>query len=107
MRELELTETFDVTVVVGDITQEFLIKSLRLKRSQRVMLLGEDNFLAFEAASKILKLHPHLESRIILHCSNLRFLRAMQDTRIANQCNSFSDSGSSGNHIVYDNHVIL
>jgi voltage-gated potassium channel Kch len=90
VRELELTETFDVTVVVGDITQEFLIKSLRLKRSQRVMLLGEDNFLAFEAASKILKLHPHLESRIILHCSNLRFLRAMQDTRIANQCISFN-----------------
>ncbi len=90
VRELELTETFNVTVVVGDITHDFLIKSLRLKRSQRVMLLGEDNFLAFEAASKILKLHPHLESRIILHCSNLRFLRAMQETRIANQCISFN-----------------
>ncbi|MFT4714586.1 MAG: voltage-gated potassium channel Kch, partial [Candidatus Azotimanducaceae bacterium] len=90
VRELELAETFNATVVVGDITQDFLIKSLRLKRSQRVILLGDNDFLAFEAASKIIKLHPHLESRVILHCSNLRFLRAVQDTKIAKQCISFN-----------------
>ena len=90
VRELELAETFNATVVIGDITQDFLIKSLRLKRSQRVILLGDNDFLAFEAASKIIKLHPHLESRVILHCSNLRFLRAVQDTKIAKQCVSFN-----------------
>lgn len=102
VRELELTETFNVTVVVGDITHDFLIKSLRLKRSQRVMLLGKDNFMAFEAASKILKLHPHLESKIILHCSNLRFLRAMQETRIAKQCISFNSYNIAATGLVRD-----
>ncbi|MEO2173557.1 MAG: NAD-binding protein [bacterium] len=90
VRELELSASFNVTVVVGDVTHDFLLKELRLKRALRVLLLGEDNFLAYEAASKILRLFPHLESRIIIHSSSLRFLRAMQDTKIAQQSISFN-----------------
>jgi len=102
IRELELVETFNVTVVVGDITHDFLVKELRLKRAKRVILLGEDNFIAYEAAAKILKLFPRLESKIIVHCQNLRFLRAVQVTKIAKQSVSFNSYNLAAKGLVRD-----
>ncbi|MFT7687818.1 MAG: hypothetical protein ACI9FB_003175 [Candidatus Azotimanducaceae bacterium] len=102
VRELEFVETFNVNVVVGDITHEFLLKALKLKHAQRIMLMGDDDFQAFEAASKILRMYPHLESRIILHCSNLRFLRAMQETKIAKQCVNFNTYNLAAKGLVRD-----
>jgi voltage-gated potassium channel Kch len=89
-REHELAENFDVVVITGDVTHEFTLKKLRLHRARRVMLLGDDDFVAFEAASKILRLYPQLASQIVLHGGSLRFLRAMQDTKIANQVTRFN-----------------
>jgi hypothetical protein len=49
-----------------------------------------DDFLAYEAASKVLRQFPSLGSRIVLHCHNLRFLRSMADTTVAKQCTTFN-----------------
>ncbi len=89
-QEHELAEAFDVTVINGDVTHEFILKKLRLHRARRVMLLGDNDFVAFEAASKILRLYPQLSSQIVLHGGSLRFLRAMQGTQIANQVTLFN-----------------
>ena len=102
VRQLELSETFDVSVVTGDISQAYLLKQLRLRRARRVMLLGADDFLAFEAASKILRLFPHLESKIIIHCSSLRFLRAMQETNIAKLSTSFNSYNLAAKGLMRD-----
>jgi len=90
VQERELAVTFDVTVINGDVTYEFMLKKLRLHRVRRVILLGDDDFVAFEAASKILRLYPQLASQIVLHVRSLRFLRAMQGTQIANQVALFN-----------------
>ena len=90
VREHELAETFGVTVIKGDVTHDFMLRRLRLHRVRRVMLLGGDDFVAFEAASKILRLYPKLASQIVLHGRSLRFLRAMQNTQIANQVTLFN-----------------
>ena len=102
VRELELSESFDVTVVIADITHDFLLKALKLKRARRVLLMGDDNFLSFEAASKILRFYPHLESKVIIHCDNLRFLRAMQGTKIAQQTISFNVYNLAAKGLVQD-----
>ncbi len=90
VREHELAATFDVTVINGDVTHDFMLQKLRLHQARRVMLLGDDDFVAFEAASKILRLYPKLTSQIVLHGGSLRFLRAMQNTQIANQVTLFN-----------------
>ena len=102
VRELELAQTFNVTVVVGDITHDFLLRGLRLKRAKRIILMGEDDFSSYEAASKILHNFPHLESKIIIHCNNLRFLRAMQRTYIANHSTSFNSYNLAAKCLVRD-----
>ncbi len=102
VRELELAETFNATIVIGDVSHDYLLKQLRLKRARRVVLLGEDDFLAFEAASKILRLFPHLESKIVINCSSLRFLRAMQETKIAKQSISFNSYNLAAKGLMKD-----
>jgi len=89
-RRQELEQTFGVKVVVGDPTHEFMLRQLRLRRARRVVLLPDDNFQAFEAASKMLHLYPVLESRIVLHSHNLRFLRTMQSTSLGERCTGFN-----------------
>ena len=90
VRAHELWQTFNVTTVNGDITLDFIIKKLRLHRAVRVMLLGDNDFSAFEAASKILRLYPKLESQVVLHGGGLRFIRAMQGTKIASKVTLFN-----------------
>lgn len=89
-RRQELEEGYQVKVVVADPTHEFMLRQLRLRRARRVVLLPDDNFLAFEAASKMLRLYPGLEGRIILHSHNLRFLRTMQGTSVGKRCTGFN-----------------
>ena len=90
VRSQELKQTFDVTLVTGDISHEFLQRELQLGRASQVIFLGDDDFQAYEAASKVLRLFPDLQSRIVLHCHNLRFMRSMQDTSVATYCTTFN-----------------
>jgi voltage-gated potassium channel Kch len=89
-RRQELEEQFDARVVVGDPTHEFMLRQLRLRRARRVVLLPDDNFQAFEAATMMLRLYPMLESRIVLHSHNLRFLRTMQATALGSRYITFN-----------------
>ena len=91
IREQDLEQSFGVSVVHGDITHDFLLRALRLDRARRVALLGDDNFRAFEAASRILAMHPNLGERMVLHCNRIRLLRAMADTQVAQRCETFNN----------------
>ncbi len=88
VREQELTQSFGVRVVVGEITHEFLLGELGVDRAARIVLLGDNDFQAFEAAAKILKSSP--ATKITLHSHNLRFLRAMQETTVARLSSTFN-----------------
>ncbi|MFT7288370.1 MAG: Trk K+ transport system NAD-binding subunit [Halieaceae bacterium] len=90
VRKIELKASFGATVIVGDVTHEFLLKELRLHRARRVLLLGADDFRSFEAASKIFRMFPRMIGKVVIHCSSLRFLRATQDTQIAQNSERFN-----------------
>jgi len=102
VRELELAQTFQVMAVIGEITHDFLLNGLRLERATRVLLLGPDDFQSFEAASQILRRFPHLRERVILHCHNLRFLRAMENTAVGKQCVLFNSYHLAAASLVND-----
>lgn len=89
-RRQELEQAYGVKVVVGDPTHQFMLRQLRLRRARRVVLLPDDDFQAFEAATKMLRLYPGLESRILLHSHNLRFLRTMQTTSLGQRAVGFN-----------------
>ena len=105
IRRQELEQTFDVTVVTGDITHDFLIQALRLHRARKVVLLGESDFQSYEAASRMLAQFPRLQSKILLRCHNLRFMRALGETALARQCITFNSyhlaaAGLARDHLI-------
>ena len=105
IRRQELQQTFNATVVTGDITHEFLITALRLHRASKVVLLGESDFQSYEAASRMLAKFPRLAGRIVLRCHNLRFMRALQETAVARQCQTFNSYQLAAAGLVRD-HLI-
>jgi len=105
VRRHEFEQSFHVMVAVGNITHDFLLNRLRLDKAAGVLLLGDDDFQSFEAASKILRLFPQLQSKVILHCHNLRFLRAMEDARVTKLCLTFNSYHLAATGLVND-HLI-
>ncbi len=89
-RSQELEQSYNATVLRGDLSQGYLIKRLRLNRAKRVLLFGEHDFPSFETASTILRRYPNLAGSIVLRSHSLRFMRAMSNTQIAKQVEIFN-----------------
>lgn len=102
VRQEELEHTFDVTVLIGDITHRFVQRELRLRKAVQVIFLGDNDFQAYEAASEVLSEYPGLGSRIVLHCHQLRFMRSMQDTSVARLCTTFNSYHLAAQSLVRD-----
>lgn len=101
----EIRESFNAPVVMGDVTHRFFLEQLRPQLARRILLLGDNSLRSFEAASHILELVPDIGKRLVIHCGRLRFLRAMSDTRVARECQTFNSyhlaaSGLVRQHLV-------
>jgi Trk K+ transport system NAD-binding subunit len=86
----EIRETYNAPVITGDITHRYFLEQLRPHLARRILLLGDHSMRNYEAASHILEMVPHIGRRLVIHCGRLRFLRAMSDTRVAQQCQTFN-----------------
>ncbi len=86
----DLAQSFATTVIAGEIGSDFLLKRLRTSRARKILLFGENDYRSFEAAARMIDRRPQVSSRIVLHCHNLRFLRAMQQTKLVQGITSFN-----------------
>lgn len=86
----ELKQNFGAIVVSGDISHEFFLRQLHVERARKILLLSDNSLRSYEAASVLLSLVPGVGGRVVIHCSSLRFMRAMANTRVANSCQSFN-----------------
>lgn len=86
----ELRETYDAIVTTGDVTHEFCLRQLRVKRARRIVLLSDNSLRSYEAVSIMQRMVPGIGKRIVMHCPNLRFMRAMQHTEVAKSCETFN-----------------
>lgn len=96
IREQELQQKYGVATVVGDLTLGFLRKQLKLKHAKRVLLLGKNDFQAFEAATRVLESAPNLKFRVVIHCQNLRFMRTLLQTSLGRHCLIFNRYNMAG-----------
>jgi len=98
----EFQQGLGATVVVGDITHEFFLGQLHVERAQKILLLSPDSLRSYEAASTLLNMVPGIGSRIIIHCDRLRFMRAMENTRVAQSCETFNTYHLAASGLVRD-----
>ena len=96
IREQELQQKYGVATVVGDLTLGFLRKQLKLKHAKRVLLLGNNDFQAFEAATRVLESAPNLKFRVVIHCQNLRFMRTLLKPSLGRHCVIFNRYNMAG-----------
>ncbi len=90
IREQELQQKYGALTLVGDLTLGFLLEQLQLHRAKRALLLGDNDFQAFEAATRILGLAPNLRFLLVVHCHNLRFMRTILRTKLGRHCIIFN-----------------
>lgn len=86
----EFRESMGATVVAGDVTHAYFLKQLRVERARKVLLLDDSSLRSYEAASALIELVPDIGNKVIIHCANLRFMRAMENTQVAEQCETFN-----------------
>jgi len=85
-------------VIEAEPTSEALLTALRLDRALRVLLLTDDDFTNLDAAAKILARRDSPE--VVVHVSDLRFLRSMAGTRLARRCETFNGHQIAASHLV-------
>jgi len=86
----ELKQSFGAIVVSGDVTHEFFLRELKVERAKKILLLDNNSLRSYEAGSVLINLVPGIADRVVIHCASLRFMRAMENTRVANSCQCFN-----------------
>jgi len=86
----EFEQGLKATFITGDITHEFFLRQLRVKHARKILLLSDNSLRSFEAASHLLDLVPDIGPRMVIHCAQLRFMRAMANTVVAKNCETFN-----------------
>ena len=100
----ELREAYQATVIIGDITHDEVLRGLGLDRAHRVLLLTGDDFANLDAAAKVLKRAPALAGRLVVHVSQLRFVRETADSRVARDAEIFNGHEFAARKLV-ENHL--
>ncbi len=99
-RPIELPRHLRIRSVTGDIRSEALLERLHIERARRVLLLTDDDFTNLDAAQKILSRAPKLAPDVVVHVADLRFLRSMAGTRLAQRCTTFNGHQIAASHLV-------
>lgn len=87
-------------VITGDIRTSALLEKLHVERARRVMLLTDDDFTNLDTATKILARAPETASSTVVHVADLRFLRALEGTRLQERCQIFNGHQIAAKHLV-------
>jgi hypothetical protein len=93
-----LALAYDARVIDGHPASEVLLGALRLDRAHRVVLLTDDDFTNLDAATKIMAMPGAPD--VVVHVSDLRFLRSMAGTRLAKRCHTFNGHQIAASHLV-------
>ena len=101
----ELRDSYQCTIIIGDITHDEVLRDLRLKRAHRVLLLTGDDFANLDAAAKVLKRAPNLAGRLVVHVSRLGFMREAIGSGVVRDAEVFNGHEFAAMKLV-ENHLL-
>ena len=99
----EFRDLHGAGVVPGDITSDAILARLGLHRVKRALLLTGNDFTNLDAAAKILRMAPNLRNRLVVHVSDLGFMKSVADTSVVRDCETFNGHEFAAFHLVKDN----
>lgn len=89
-------------LVTGDIVHAPSLRQLHVESARKILLFDEHSLRNYETASKLISHVPGIEQRIVIHSGDLRFMRAMETTRIARSCHTFNRYHMAASALVRD-----
>jgi len=92
---------YRVSVVIGDVRSQTLLASLRPEEARNVLLFTGDDFANLDAATSVLSMAPDIGKDLIVHVADLRFMRLMGHTRVAQHCTIFNTYEVAASHLVH------
>lgn len=98
----ELRDLDRTIVIVGDVTDDAVLERLRMDRCRRALFLTGDDFVNLDAAAKVLQMAPNLARRIVVHVSNLGFMRETASSSVARDCEIFNGHEFAATHLVQE-----
>lgn len=101
----ELRDSYQATIIIGDITHDEVLRDLRLEKAHRVLLLTGDDFANLDAAAKVLNRAPGLAGRLVVHVSKLGFMREAIGSGIVRDAEVFNGHEFAATKLVED-HLI-
>ena len=101
----ELRDVHRALIVQGDVASDQVLRGLRLERAHRVLLLTGDDFVNLDTAAKSLKLAPGLAGRMVVHVSDLGFMRQTAGSSVARDCEVFNGHEFAATHLVQEHLV--
>lgn len=101
----ELRELHRAVIVRGDIASDAVLAGLRLEHAHRVLLLTGDDFANLDAAAKILRLASDLAGHIVVHVSDLGFMRQTAGSSVARDCEIFNGHEFAATNLVQEHLV--
>lgn len=96
----ELRNAHRAVIFTADVTSDVVLQRLRLQRARRVMLLTGDDFVNLDAAAKIVKRAPGLAHRVVVHVSDLGFMRDTAESSVARACEIFNGHEFAATNLV-------
>jgi len=84
------SERFHADVLTADIASEPVIDSLRLKKAKRLVVLTGDDYVNLDTATNAIRIAPHLATETLIHISDLRLLRVVEDVELLQQATKFN-----------------
>jgi voltage-gated potassium channel Kch len=98
----ELRDVHRALIVTGDVASDTVLRGLRLERAHRVLLLTGDDLANLDGAAKILQVAPQLAGRIVVHVSDLGFMRQTSGSSVARQCDVFNGHEFAATYLVQE-----
>jgi Trk K+ transport system NAD-binding subunit len=101
----KLRDSYQATVIVGDITHDEVLEDLQLPKAHRVLLLTGDDFANLDAAAKVLSRAPQLAGRLVAHVAHLGFLREAVKSGVVRDAEVFNGHEFAAMKLVEDHLV--
>lgn len=87
-------------VLYGDISSEAVLAALKVQRAKSVVLLTGDDYANLDAASRICRIRPQLAAHTLVHVSDIRLLRVIEQTNILSEVRKFNSYRTAARHLV-------
>jgi hypothetical protein len=93
-------ERFHASVLTGDISSEPVFRTLRLATAKRLVVLTGDDYINLDTAENAIRLAPHLATETLIHISDLRLLRVVEDAKLLQQVAKFNSHRRAAEYLV-------